>query len=129
MSEQYLCVSCNEGFDLKNLVVIHELKNVYGNIFGKLYRCKSCEEIRISKQKIDKEEYERKNKEDHENYIKMSHSSFYEDNIIGSKIVDVLFNERGDLDIILDNGKKIHFDYDDFDIGFSDDTSLKIEDI
>lgn len=114
MSEKYNCIECNESFNVEDMILFHELKDVYDNIFGKMYRCKECDKKIIEKIKSEKEEREKQSKLMEEEYSRLSHDTKY-DSIINKKIVDVVSNKNNETYIIMENGIKLCFSSKDDD--------------
>lgn len=109
MITQYNCIKCNNLHFTKDLILFHELKDVYGNVYGKMYICKHCNKKEEMKKELDHkatlDEYERIQKECNE----LIHDKNY-DNIIGKKVLDVLSNKNNITQLKFENGIKINFE-------------------
>jgi len=103
MTEKILCTTCGNVYNLDEVSIHYELKNVYNEVYSTIYKCKYCEEKMLYEIKLNKEEELRYKEESR----KLTRDEKYS-SIIGQRILDVLSNEQNELYIILESGEKIY---------------------
>ena len=116
-----ICYICKNTFSIGELNTLLERKNIYGKIVDRICICKKCKEEREVNRKIDQMKQEEIRKKNEEDIDRMEHDEDYE-SIIGLKIIDVLSNDKEEVDVILENGKKLHHQHSEWG-------SLDIQDI